>query len=349
MKTTVRGRIALAMTVLVIANAAGAGFSWWAYGQAARFSTEARLASARAALASAAAERVTAWSADTGTLAFAARQATLSEEVSGPYGNLLGSELAATGSLRRIGAVFGDDAPALMRQWDELRLLAYLWVNAESAEGGNDLRITRMPDGRFRAAIHSNLTAPEQVDASSAAALRSAVRTKTELLKDGSLRRIVVSSEAAALTSARREDDARLLARNGTVASLLAGLMLAVIASAWLYRSIVLPLTSARVFADRVADGEWNATFPNHRADEIGTLTHAVENMKDAFVRKAAIMTEMAGAVLVTSRQVDAATKHAQHTAASGAVSATTLAEDLAAVSARTETLTGLAAQMLQD
>jgi methyl-accepting chemotaxis protein len=273
----------------------------------------------------------------------------MSEEVSGPYGNVLGSELVATESLRRLGAQIGSSAEPLTRQWDELRNIAYLWVNAEAADGHNDLRISRMTNGQFRASIASSLVAPPALKSASSAELRTAVRMQTESLKDGSLRRIVADAEQAALVATRREDKARQLALNGTLASLLLSLLLAVAASIWLYRSIARPLMAARVYADRVADGDWAATFPNHRADEIGALTHAVENMKDAFVRKATIMSEMAGAVLVTSGQVDAAAKHAQQAVASGEISPTDLAADLSAVSARTETLTGLAAQMLQD
>lgn len=349
MKTTVRSRIAIAMTILVVANAVGAAFSWWAYGEAARYSAEARAASGRAALASAAAERVTAWSADAGTLAFAAREARRSEDISGPYGNVLGSELAATGALGRLDARFGASALPLSAQWDELRLLTYLWVNSEAVDGGTDIRLSRMPDGRVRASAASNLVAPAGFADQSASQRRTTIRQRTEALKDGALRRIVVSSEQAAVEAALAADRALALARNGTIATLLFVLLLAVVASIWLYRSIARPLTTARVFADRVAGGDWAATFTLHRADEIGALTHAVENMKDAFVRKATIMSEMAGAVLVTSGQVDAAAKHAQQSVASGEISPEDLAQDLAAVSSRTETLTGLAAQMLQD
>jgi len=347
--TTVRSRIAIAMTALVLANAVGAVFSWWAYGEAARYSADARAASRRAALASAAAERVTAWSADTGTLAFAAREAKRSEDISGPYGNVLGSELAATGALRRLDAQFGSDARPLTGQWEELRLLTYLWVNSEAIDGGTDIRLSRMSDGRIRASSQSNLVAPQGFVAQTASEFRATIRQRTEALKDGTLRNLVVSSEQDAVEAAVAADEALALARNGTIATLLFVLVLAVGASIWLYRSIARPLTSARDFADKVAGGDWTATYTLHRSDEIGALTHAVENMKDAFVRKATIMSEMAGAVLVTSGQVDAAAKHAQQTVASGEISPTALAEDLAAVSARTETLTGLAAQMLQD
>lgn len=349
MNTTVRSRIAIAMTMLVVANALGAAFSWWAYGEAARYSAEARAASRRAALASAAAERITAWSADAGSLAFAARQAARSEDISGPYGNVLGSELAANGALRRIDTQFGADARPLAEQWEELKLLTYLWVNSEAVEGGTDIRLSRMPDGRIRASAESNLITPPGFANQAATEFRATIRQRTEALKDGTLRIIVANSEQKALEATLAADMAFAFARNGTIATLLFVLLLAVVASIWLYRSIARPLTSARDFADRVADGNWAATFTHHRSDEIGALTHAVENMKDAFVRKATIMSEMAGAVLVTSGQVDAAAKHAQQSVASGEVSPTDLAEDLAAVSARTETLTGLAAQMLQD
>lgn len=349
MKTTVRSRIAIAMTILVVANAVGAAFSWWAYGEAARFSAEARTASRRAALASAAAERVTAWSADAGTLAFAAREAKRSEDISGPYGNVLGSELAATGALRRLNTQFGADAAPVADQWEELRLLTYLWVNSEAVDGGTDIRLSRMSDGRIRASAESNLVAPEGFADQTASQFRTTIRQRTEALKDGTLRQIVVGSEQNAVEAAVAADEALALARNGTITTLLFVLLLAVGASIWLYRSIARPLTNARVFADRVAAGDWAATFTLHRSDEIGALTAAVENMKDAFVRKATIMSEMAGAVLVTSGQVDAAAKHAQQTVASGETSPAALAEDLAAVSTRTETLTGLAAQMLQD
>jgi len=337
------------MTLLVVANAVGAAFSWWAYGEAARYSAEARIASRRAALASAAAERVTAWSADTGALAFAAREAKRSEDISGPYGNVLGSELAATGALRRLGSQFAADAAPLADQWEELRLLSYLWVNSEAVDGGTDIRLSRMSDGRIRASGESNLVAPQGFAEQEAAQFRTTIRQRTEALKDGTLRHIVVNSEQEAVEAAVAADQALALAKDGTIATLLFVLLLAVVASIWLYRSIVRPLTSARDFADRVAGGDWTAAYTLHRSDEIGALTHAVENMKDAFVRKATIMSEMAGAVLVTSGQVDAAAKHAQQTVASGEISPADLAEDLAAVSSRTETLTGLAAQMLQD
>jgi len=337
------------MTVLMVANAAGAAFSWWAYAEAARYSAEARAASGRAALASSAAERVTAWSADTGTLAFAARQAKLSEELSGTYGNVLGSELAASSSLRRLGSLFPESAKPVSDQWDRLRLVSYVWVNAEATEGGTTLRISRMPDGKFRASVASNLTTPTGIPADSASLLRAETRKEVEALKDGTLRNIVVASEQASVRAVAEEDRARLLALNGTIAWVLASLALAVIASIWLYRGIARPLAAARSYANRVAGGEWSAAFPTHRSDEIGALTHAVENMKDAFVRKATIMSEMAGAVLVTSGQVDAAAKHAQEAVAASGIASDDLTQDLAAVSAKTEVLTGLAAQMLED
>lgn len=82
------------------------------------------------------------------------------------------------------------------------------------------------------------------------------------------------------------------------------GLVVAIVAAVGLYRSIALPLSRARAFADTVASGHLEASFAHHRKDEIGALTHAVENMKDAVVRRIAVMREMAGAVLVTAESV---------------------------------------------
>jgi methyl-accepting chemotaxis protein len=82
--------------------------------------------------------------------------------------------------------------------------------------------------------------------------------------------------------------------------------LVAVGTGVWLYRTIAGPLHEAKEVAERVAAGDFSATFPRHTNDEIGALVSAVEAMKDAVVGKVSIMREMAGAVLVTAESLRA-------------------------------------------
>lgn len=346
MHTTVRSRIIIVMAVLVLANAATAVVSRALYVRAAAYGAASQAAERRAGLAAAASDRVTAFSADAGTLAFAALQSRTSEAVSRAYGDVVGSEQSATHALQRLAAAAPGSSTQLGRQWDGVRLATYVWVNAEASQGGAALRIRNVPGQGYRASVESNLATPVALQAMAGGQMRDEVRSETAVLRDATLRSLVVASQQAADQAAAAEDLAARQAQGVTVALVLATLVLAVVGAVWLYRSIATPLARARSFADRVAQGDLYAMFESHRADEIGALTHAVENMRDAVVHEIAVMREMAGAVLITAEELRTAASHASGVAqASGAE----LASDLGEVQRHSEVLSGLAVQMIEQ
>lgn len=142
-----------------------------------------------------------------------------------------------------------------------------------------------------------------------------------------------------------------LASRNATLVLVVLSVLVAGLASLWLYRTIARPLGEARDFANRVAGGELDASFDRHSDDEIGTLTRAVANMKDTVASRVEVMREMAGVVIVNADDVHNAARHARVSLdgrPAAPFAAGDLERDLDEVVARAETLTGLAAQMLE-
>lgn len=350
MQLSVKGRIAVAMTIVVVANAAAAAFGWFVYSQAAAYNVEARAASQRARLAAQASQRTTEFVSDAADLAFVTGRSTVSYDRSSAYGSVLGSEKRADGAIRSLAGAFpGERSRRIVRRWDDLRLVTYGWVNAEGARVGSPLRIRRMPDGGFRAGASAQLDLPPAYAAMDANQLRRAVRDAGDLLRNADLRTVAAEADAASREAAARADSAATLAMAGTAGLVLASLLLAVGMAVWLYRTIATPLQRARAVADRVAAGDLAAAFDAHSTDEIGALTHAVENMKETVVHKVLVMREMAGAVLVTADGVHGAADHALAEASRRRSEVgPALVHDISEVVARTDVLTGLATQMLE-
>jgi HAMP domain-containing protein len=347
MGLSVRARIALAMTVVVAANAAAAAFSWAYYSRAAEFGTAARQASVAARAASAAAQRITEFSADTSSLAFSLAGKARPQDTSALYGAVQGTDVAVSDALAALSKVTtGTMGSSLTTQWNEVRRVTYAWINAEAVSGGSVLRLRQLPDGRYQAGTASNITLPSDLQSMPAAGLAAASRQRVAALKDGSLRTLSRDADALSAQAAVDEEQARALARNGTAVLVLASLVLATAAAGWLHGTITRPLATAKLFADSVADGDLGATFDRHSDDEIGALTRSVEGMRDAVVRDLGVMREMAGAVLVTADGVRDAAAHALATIDAGGDFDESLAEDVVDVVTRAEVLMDLASEM---
>lgn len=333
MNLSVKARIAIAMTALVAVNTLSAGLSYVSFETAARHSRTADSAARLARDAEIASTRLTQFVADSRALGFTVSRSSVSEDSSVAYGRLQGAETDVDAALRALARDGSTDVDALTSQWVEVRDTTFLWVNREAERSSSPFRLTRDPAGRFRASIDSNIVEPARIAAMTDVELSREVRDATESLKNATLRRIVSDAEKTAAAASAAETEARSRAIVTTLVLAALGLVMAAAAAMWLYRSIALPLAEARAYADRVAGGDLAAGFPHHRADEIGTLTHAVEAMKDAVVLRIATMREMAGAVLVTAE----------------AVREDAVAAEEPAVVAGAETLLGLAGQMLES
>lgn len=333
MRLTVKARIATAMAILMLVNAAGAVITWRGFATAAQHSASAQEAFERARSAEVVATRLTQYVADSRALALAVSRSTLSEDSSVAYGRLQGSESGVDSALRALAGKAGGDAEALATDWDALRVSTYLWINREAATADSPFRLTADAKGRYRASVASNVREPSQVAAMSDSALRREVRDASETFTNATLRTMVESAEKDAALAAALEESVRNRAIWLSIALAVFSLAAAVLSGTWLYRSIAVPLGQARSFADRVAGGDLAATFPQHRSDEIGALTREIEHMKDVVVRRIATMREMAGAVLITAE----------------AVRAEAVALDVPEVAEGTEVLLGLAGQMLED
>lgn len=305
MNLSVKARIALAMTVVVAVNIMAGVVSWQLYSAAALSGARSRTAAERARLATVASERVTEFMASSTDLALGVSRAASSQEQSRLYGNLIGVDPTADRAIAGVAAVTpGKAGPAAIGAWQALRTSVYGWINVEAQASGADLRITRNANGAFRDSVASNLKLPSDLAGLPPVSLRQAIRDRAERFKFSTLGDIVKSAEADAASAAASEQQARLNAQQGTIALVGLSALVAALLGMGLYRSIAKPLTAARRYADAVAGGEYDATLALHSADEIGVLTHAVENMKDNLVHEMSVMREMAGAVMFTAEGV---------------------------------------------
>ena len=305
MKLTVKARIALVMTIVVACNVVAGGISWVLYRSAADSAAKARVAGERARLATAASEGVTAFLASATDLALGVSSSTASGERSRSYGDLIGVDPVVDRAIRLVvDATPGGEGAAVEQSWQALRVLVYAWINAEARAGGADLRITRNPSGAFRNSVSTNLVLPSELAALPPADLRHSVRDRAERFKYSTLGDIVKVAIADSAAAAAAESIARARAQQGTVVLAALSALIAAALAIWLYRSISRPLSAAKEYADRVAGGEYGSVPPRHSLDEIGVLTHAVENMKDMLVHEMSVMREMAGAVLFTAEGV---------------------------------------------
>lgn len=347
MSLNVKARIAVAMAIVVAANLAAGAYSYHYFGEAARFAADAQAASDRARLVAQVSQRLTEYFGEAGDLALAVSSAELSEERSREYGDVIGADEAVTHAVRLLSADLAPaEASALTSEWADLRAVVYTWINKESTASGSGLLISRMSDGRYRASVGSNISSPE-TDALSGSSLRSAVREREEVLRDGDLRRLALAEEKRAVAAALSERAARGRAETGTVVLLGASLLAALFAATWLYQSIVTPLGRARKYAETVAAGDFAARLDHHERDEIGALTHAIESMKDSVVGKIDTMREVAGIVLVSAEELEGPV--ARVTAAMVSLADAPLARDAETLRDGTLRLARLAEQMVRD
>lgn len=86
----------------------------------------------------------------------------------------------------------------------------------------------------------------------------------------------------------------------GSAIALLMAIAIAVVTS----RGLTERLSRAAAYADRVAAGDLSATQEDRGNDEIGTLTRAVETMKDNLVRRLTELREMGGRVTEAAEEV---------------------------------------------
>ncbi|TLM77127.1 MAG: HAMP domain-containing protein, partial [Actinobacteria bacterium] len=195
----------------------------------------------------------------------------------------------------------------------------------------------------------TTLGLPPDLAALGDSALRDRVRSLGEALSAGTLRVIANDADTEARLATDRAVQTRESAWKVTVWAIALGALVTLAASAWLYRTIAVPLGRARRYAEEVAAGRADAGLPRHTADEIGALTRAVEAMKEALAGRVAVMREMAGVVIFQAEGVGVAARHAlgvqEHADANGAGADL---EDMHEVVRRAETLRDLAEQMLQ-
>lgn len=223
---------------------------------------------------------------------------------------------------------------------------AFVWVNAEAAEAGWPTRLKLMDNGQVRASVDTNIVAPARLSGMSSGELRREVRQEYEAFRDRRLRAVMRAAEAEAADAQALETQARSFAAALTIALFAFSALVAAAAAVWLYRTIAAPLNRARSVADAVTAGDLDAAFDSTADDEIGSLVHAVEAMRDTVVSRIKIMREMAGAALVTSEGVARAASEALDAAED--MADPQLQSALSEVKDRTQALEMLAAQMLE-
>jgi HAMP domain-containing protein len=344
---TVRARIAIAMTALVAANLLAATVSAVYFARADRYQNDLVAASARVALASDASERVTEFMAEAESFAVAARSKRPEDQTDG-YGRLARADAAAGSAVSALAKSEGADGDTVTQDWSDVRIGTFSWLNAQAGADGSALRLWLSPSGALNTNNVSNIPTPEYAAAEGLFDIRQAVRTRFDGFRDGIIRRVRDNAAAQAQATGSAEQLARNTAQTVTLGLAGLSLLVAVLAGVWVYRGTAIPLRAARRFADRVAAGELDATFPEHRGDEIGHLTAAIENMKDVVVRDLRAMKEMAGAVLVTADGVSHAANTALDSLRSGACSGDRLEGEVSAVARQADMLTELANGMLE-
>jgi len=316
MHLSVKNRIAVSMAMLVMVSAVGAAITASLHAKAGRFGEAAREQAQIARSTQHAAQAVAQFVADGTALALAVSASGVSEDVSFAYGQVQGSEQEASHALRALEQISEASSGApVVAEWEGLRLLTYFWVNSEAADAGSPLRITLDGAGAFRASVVSNLRTPPGSEAMSTSELRRSVRDQGRVMTDASLRRLVREAERSAGAALADETTARRAAQNGTFLFIGVSLVLALFVATWLYGTIARPLEKARAFAKQVAAGDLAAVHGTHSADEIGTLTRAMESMRDAVVARVNNLHELAGVVLVTAEGVSEAATRAKKAA----------------------------------
>lgn len=331
MSLDVRGRVAVAMTAVVLMSVLTGGLSWWFGSVADGHAAEAARAAERARWVSEVSSAITSFNGQAGDLAFGV-SGGVSEEGSSEYGDLTGVDAHVSRLLKRPPeGMLPADLDRITEGWASIRIQTLVWINAEAEAAASPTRLTLQDDGGIRASVISNISTPAALANVSGVELRRLVRSNSEALVDGSLRAIASAAVEERDVSAELAVSTRRSATSITIALLIIGLVVAVVVSAWLYGTIVGPLNEAKRIAELVALGEYGAQFKRHSSDEVGVLVDAIERMRDVVVTRIDVMREMAGAILVTNDGV-------REAAANG---------DLARVSEGTVVLGTLAEQML--
>lgn len=346
MVLNVKARIAIAMTIVLAVNIFAGTASWWLNAQAAELAAEARAATARAKWVSGLSEAVTTFVSEANDLAFGLGS-DLSTEGSAEYGDVTGVDQEIK---HRIGAapegVEAKQLDEIAAAWKLLRTDVFVWVNAEAEAASWPTRLKLMADDQVRASVDTNIDVPLTLKGMSAGEMRRAVRQEYEAFRDRRLLAVMRQAEAQAVAAQVGEARAREMATTVTIALFALSALIAGAAAVWLYRTIATPLNRARLVADAVAGGDLEVAFEPTLDDEIGSLVHAVEAMRDTVVSRIMIMREMAGAVLVTSAGVTTSVREAA--AVAGEQSTPEIASALADAQDRAQVLETLAGQMLE-
>ncbi|MRS12249.1 MAG: methyl-accepting chemotaxis protein [Actinobacteria bacterium] len=345
MSLTVKQRVGIAMAAVVLVNLVTGSIGWALHLRATESEQSARRATERAEWVAAVSEQVTVFVSEATELALSVA-AGVSEESSAEYGDLVGADRAVT---RLIDQVPADLDPAVAAataaSWESLRPEVFVWVNAEAERAGSSLRLTLNEDGQVRASTSSNIGVPARLEGLDAASARRVVRSDLESFHEGRLRRTLAQAGEDARDSVLESQRTRRIAVNVTIAAIGVSVIVALMAAVWLYRTIAGPLAAARQVAQRVAGGDYSATFDRPNNDEIGTLVHAVEEMRDAVVGSLNAMREMAGAVIATAGDVAAGARTVRKLTPNAGEE---LSEALDGVEKDSETLRSLADQMLR-
>jgi nitrogen fixation/metabolism regulation signal transduction histidine kinase len=348
MKFSVSARIALVVSVIVVANIVAGAVSWYLYSAAAQSGAEARAAAERARLVAVATTGVTEFMAGATDLAYSVSRPTASEERSRLYGALIGVYPVVDRAIANAAlATPGTRGASAQHDWQTLRDTAFAWINSEAAGSGATLRITRDPNGTFRDSGESNITLPSDLSGISGVTLRQAIRDRAEHFNVSTLGDLAKDARQEAAAAATAEAQARSAAQTGTIAFVGLSTLVAALLGFWLYRSIAKPLQAATLYADSVASGHYEATLAKHSGDEIGVLTHAVENMKDNLVREMNVIREMAGVVMFTAEGVKDAVSSATEQINKPDGEDGELKAGLADVESRVDLLQELSRQML--
>lgn len=345
MTLSVKQRIGIAMTLVVLVNLVAGGFSWLLHQRANDDELVSQRASARSEWVAAVSNEVFAFVSEATDVALGVTKGE-SAESSAEYGDLVGADAATSRLLDRVP----DDMDSAMsagiaERWEALRPAVFAWVNAEAERADSTLRLTLGDGGEVRASTSTIIEVPAELDGLDAPLMRRAVRSQAESLIAGELRHALDDAQTDARAAELAAEKARDTAFAVTVGAIAISLVVALVAAIWLYHTIAGPLIAAEKVARKVSAGDYSATFTKMADDEIGTLVHAVEEMRDAVVGQVNVMRELAGAVIITAGDV---------TAGAGAVrSLTPNADDqlsavLTSVEQHSRTLSGLADQMLQ-
>lgn len=314
---TIRTRIIAAMT-LVLATMAVTVVACWAL----LLRAEAQAVTADEALREArviqtASERLDRFIASSNDLAFAVSMSDNPELVSMTYGDVFGIQEDVDHALRRMQESVSD--PRRTRdastQWELLRLSTFVYVNSEAEASGSPLRWRKMPDGEYRGGTEGNLRPPRRIAGLSAGQLRTEVRRQGQVLRDATLRGMVIRAENKANEARQASQDASKSARVIVIVLLLVDAIVAGAASVWLYRTIARPLHAARDYADAVRAGDYDAPVPPASRDEVGALTEAIAAMTASILARVDTLREIAGVVLITAEGIETSSRHAlRHT-----------------------------------